>query len=243
MNDNSFTRSNLESLTTDELVGLADLYGTDIPPGLDRLFLIEELLEIASEKEGEEEEGPLEGSWVMETGFLEPVPLPKQYNITFIAVMIRDPLWAFAFWEVKESDKEVFEKAPDFGGYYLKVSPWEESRRKFSRSQEEGAFTVPVETGDTARYLGFPLAGEAGSGKDSRFKVELCARRGADEVVLALSSPFRLPPLPPTGAGQEENRKSYQNPLISLSGSGDFHILRNLDRLSRPKKGGNPLVR
>jgi hypothetical protein len=246
MNGNSFTRVSLESLTTSELVKLADLHGLDIPPGLDRLFIIEELLEIAPADEGgEAESGPIEGGFVMETSFLESVPLPKQYNITFIEVMIRDPLWAFVFWEIKGFDKEAFEKAPDFGGYYLKVSPWEKSRRDFSWSEGEGVFTVPVETGDTARYLGFPPAGEAEDDKDSRQKVELCAKRGAGEFVLALSNPFRLPFLPrlPAGTEQEENCKRYKNPLIRLSGSGDFHILRNLDRLTRPKKNGNPMVR
>jgi hypothetical protein len=245
MNKSSFTRVSLESLTTGELVNLADHHGLDIPPGLDRLFIIGELLEIATEDAPEEAEAPAEGALVMETSFLESVPLPKQYNITFIEVMIRDPLWAFVFWEIKGFDKEVFEKAPDFGGYYLKVSPWEESRRNFPRSEGEAAFTVPVEVDDTARYLGFPPAGEAEDERNNRQKVELCAKRGAGEFVLAVSNPFRLPSLSrfPAGTEQEENCTRYKNPLIRLSGSGDFHILHNLDRLSRPKKGGNLVVR
>jgi hypothetical protein len=244
MYDGSLTRISLESLTTDRLVKLADLYGLDIPPGLDRLFIIEELLEIASEDEGGEDAPSLEGSLVMDPGFLEPVPLPRQYNITFIEVMIRDPLWIFVFWEVKEFDKETLEKAPDFGGYYLKVSPWDKSRRYLS-SGEEGVFTVPVETGDTARYLGFPPAGEAEEDKNSRLKVELCVKRGAGEFVLAVSNPFRLPFLPrlPSGAEQGENCGRYKNPLVRLSGAGDFHILRNLDRLFRPKQSGNLAAR
>ena len=41
------TRSYLETLSSWELVKLSDHYGIDIPPGLDRIFIIEELLEIA----------------------------------------------------------------------------------------------------------------------------------------------------------------------------------------------------
>jgi hypothetical protein len=237
MNDRSFTRVSLESLTTGELVKLADLYGLDVPPDLDRRFIIEELLEIAPDDEGRDDEGSPEEPPVMEAGFLEPVPLPKQYNITFIEVMIRDPLWAFVFWEIKGFDKEAFEKATDFGGYYLKVSPWD-LRGNLSRSGGEGIFTVPVETGDTVRYLGFSPDEEAEDGKENRQKVELCARRGAGEFVLAVSNPFRLPSLPrrPAGTEQEENYKRYKNPLVRLSGCGDFHILHNLDRFFRPKK-------
>jgi hypothetical protein len=244
MSNSSLTRVSLEGLTTGELVKLADLYGLDIPPGLDRLFIIGELLEIAPEGEDEEAQGPLEGSLVLETGLPEPVPLPKQYNISFIEVMIRDPLWAFVFWEVKTFDREVFEKAPDFGGYYLKVSPWK-PRGNVPRSEGEGVFTVPVETGDTVRYLGFSPEGETEDYKENRQKVELCVKRGAGEFVLAASGPFRLPSLPtlPAGTEQEEHCKRYNNPLIRLSGCGDFHILRNPDRFPRLKKNGNPVVK
>jgi hypothetical protein len=246
MVNNSFlTRVSLESLTTGELVKLADLYGLDIPPDLNRLFIIEELLDIALSGGDDERQYPLEGALVMESGFRKPVPLPKQYNITFIEVMIRDPLWAFVFWEVKGFDKEIFEKAPDFGGYYLKVSPWEGGGPGNSSAGEEEVFVVPVEIGDTARYLGFSPEGEAEAGKENRQKVELCAKRGAGEIVLAVSNPFRLPSLPrlPAGRGQEENCPNYKNDLVRLSGCSDFHILRNPDRLHRTKKSGNPVVK
>jgi hypothetical protein len=244
MSDRSLTRISLESLTSAELVKLADFYGLDIPPGLDRLFIIEELLEIAPDGEGREEQGPTDcerGSLVMDTGFLESVPLPKQYNITFIEVMVRDPLWAFVFWEIKAFDRETFEKAPDFGGYYLKVSPWEV---RGNVPQAEGVFTVPVEPGDSARYLGFSPNGEAEDGRKNRRKVELCLKRGAGEFVLAVSDPFRLPSLPmlPARPGQEETCKRYKNPLVRLSGCGDFHILRNPDRFPRSKTSGNSVI-
>jgi hypothetical protein len=238
MNERFFTRTDLESLTTGELAALAERYGLDIPSGLDRLFIIGELRELAQADEAEGPEGTPE-TWAGEGGFLEPALLPKQYNITFVKVMIRDPLWAFVFWEVKGFDKEAFEKAPDFGGYYLKVCPWKEGDGN-SQSEGEGVFTVPVETGDTARYLGLPPAGEEGEGgEDNRFRVQLCAKRGGEEFVLALSNPFRLPSLPalPAGTEQGEGGTRYGNPLIRLSGSGEFHILHNRDRLYRSKKG------
>jgi hypothetical protein len=244
MHHRFLTRASLESLTTSELVKQADLYGLDIPPDLNRLFIIEELLEFAKIGGDEDHQYPLEGALVMESGFREPVPLPKQYNITFIKVMIRDPLWAFVFWEVKGFDKEVFEKAPDFGGYYLKVSPWEGGGSGNNHTGEE-VFVVPVETGDSARYLGFSPEEEAEADKENRQKVELCAKRSAGEIVLAVSNPFRLPSLPrlPAGRGQEENCPNYKNSLVRLSGCSDFHILRNPDRLHRSKKNGNFVVR
>ncbi|MDR2484059.1 MAG: DUF4912 domain-containing protein [Treponema sp.] len=222
----SLQRSYLESLTTPELLRLADSFGIEIPPDLERLFIIAEILDIVTDNApGGAGIGKQAEASLIETPIPEPVPLPKQYNITFIEVMIRDPLWAFAFWEIKSHDKEFYEKAPDFGGYHLKVFPLSIS----GISKKENSFTVPVGGTDTAWYLGFPP--EAG-----RFKVELCVIRGNEETVLAVSRPFTLPKLfnPPTRRNTEDD-EMYNNPLIQLSGLEDFQVIRNGDRRSRTK--------
>jgi hypothetical protein len=231
MDDSWINRPYLESLTTRELVRMADGLGIDIPPGLERVFIIEEILEFASE---DEDAGKPESPALVETDFLDTVSLPKQYNITFIEIMIRDPLWVFSFWEIKSHDKELHEKAPDFGGYYLKALPLggvgfpKRGIAHREAPEAENLFTVPVGTADTAWYLGFPPSG-------GRYKVELCVLRGSEEIVLAVSRPFKLPKLLnlPGVEGNEAMDAIYKNPLIRLSGAEDFHVLRNVDRLSR----------
>jgi len=270
------TRAHLESLTTNDLIRMADNWGIDIPPDLDRIFIIEELLEIASEDSLDEEETaalsdetavPGE-SKIINSNANESVPLPRQYNITFIEVMIRDPLWAFVFWEIKAADKEQFEKAQDFDGYYLKVSPWtapvdkpmgisEDPLRR--ENETDGIFIVPVKSDDTSWYLGLAPAVEEGkfrgssAGSDSskgdgqasppeqmQYKVELCVGRRGEETALAVSKPFRLPFLRelPTGAGKQKPNGVRVNPLVHLSGFEDFHVLRSSERLFRVKGGG-----
>ncbi|MDR1617553.1 MAG: DUF4912 domain-containing protein [Treponema sp.] len=228
MNVTRFTRVFLESLSTDELVKLADSHGIDIPPDLERIFIMDELLEIGSGDEWGDDfgtEGTLKGA----DDFLEPVPIPVRYNITYIEVMMRDPLWAFVFWEIKSHDREIFEKSPDFDGYCLRVRSLE------GVNDEAGSFTVPVGSGDAAWYLGFPPA-------EGRYRVELCATWARGETALAVSRSFTLPKLlsPPNQGGMEE---VYRNPLSVLSGAGDFHVIRSTDRRSRTKNrdlGGSP---
>jgi hypothetical protein len=223
-----FTRVFLDTLSTDELVKLADSHGIDIPPDTERIFVIEELLETGSGNERKDEFGP--GETLSGTDdFPGPVPLPVRYNITYIEVMIRDPLWAFVFWEIKSRDRDVFEKSPDFDGYCLRISPWGPVDDK------AGTFTVPVGNDDAAWYLGFPPP-------EGRYRVELCAAWTHGETVLAVSRPFMLPKLlsPPNQGGMEE---VYRNPLSVLSGAGDFHVIRSTDRRSRMKNrdlGGIP---
>jgi hypothetical protein len=224
-------------LTTPQVTVLADGRGIDIPSGLERIFNIVELLEDDSLQD-DEAVLPL-----AEAGFLESVALPNQYNITHIDVLIRDPLWVFAFWEIKGSDKETQEGASDFGGYCLRVSPADgEGRSSGESSAEAYSFTVPVGIDDTSWYLGFPR-GSGSRRQTGPLRVELCALQGEETLSLAVSKPFILPSLFPaagescaeqtSGPGPEVPRRT---PLVLLSGLDDLPVLRNADCLSRTRQ-------
>ena len=231
------SRKYLESLTTDELIKVADDLGVDIPYGLDRIFIIEELLETVSD-DNEDSGAVPEDKDLVDSGLIESVPLPKQYNITYIEVMVRDPLWAFVFWEIKNQDKEQFEKSQDFDGYYLKVSPLETTRNDSTRNDEtDGIFKVQVTPTDSAWYIGFTPSGQEGISLIGQrfYQVELCVLLKGVETVLAVSNPFRLPGFSELASGTAKY-EAIKNPLGNLSGNKDFHILRSSERLFRIKK-------
>ena len=252
MEDIPVNRTYLESLTTDELMQIADKWGVDIPHGLDRIFIIEELLDNVSDDDEVSLNTPEKD--MEDSGIIESVPLPKQYNISFIEVIVRDPLWVFVFWEIKTQDKEQFEKSQDFSGYYLKVSPLEKTKDNGetpSRRVDESdrIFKIPVTPTDTSWYIGFTPAGQDGISTEPvsgartsppvptcQYRVELCVVMKGEETVLAASNPFKLPGLSELPAGTAK-QEFYQKPLGLLSGSKDFHILRNGDRLFRIKRG------
>ena len=241
-----FTRSWLESLSTGELVNLVDSHGIDIPSGMGRFFMIEELLDISLNPEGD----AVDGVEIRER-FMETAALPKQYNISFLEVIIRDPLWAFVFWEIKEHDRGVHENAPDFGGYCLRVIPLNDDK---SRSDTYGladeSFTVAVNVDDTARYLGFPVARENNNNTDDAMQkrdgtpdrsyiIKLCAIRGSAEMPLVVSRPFSLPRLvemADRNNGSPKGIDLYQNPCICLSGAHDFPVMKSADRQLRIKR-------
>ena len=224
----------LESLSTGELVKLADNYGIDIPPGLERIFIIEELLENSNDADREEAANQrAEDELKNNPSLTETAALPKHYNISYIEVIIRDPLWAFVFWEVKEHDREVHENADDFNGYCLRVIPLSAEmsadqmpERETIPKSRENSFTVTIDINDSARYLGFAEHSPQAAG---RYIILLCAIRGESEVQLVSSQPFNLPRL-------IENENIYaldQNPLLHLSGARDLSIIRSTDRLDR----------
>jgi hypothetical protein len=225
MEENTYapvSRHRLESLSSDELIKLADNYGIDIPPGLERIFIIEELLEYANEQEQE-----VKDEIEINPSYSESVALPKQYNISFIEVVIRDPLWVFAFWEIKGHDRETHENAEDFNGYCLRVIPLNDGETE-SRAREN-SFTVPIGAEDCARYLGFA---EHSSLESGRYVIKLNVIRGGGEQQIASSPPFYLPRLIENENITDMNR----SPLISLSGVQDLSITRNTDRQSRIKR-------
>jgi len=214
------SRTRLESLSTAELVKLADSFGIDIPHGLERIFIIEELLEYSNtgvqEKTDDLEINPV---------YTETVMLPKQYNISYIEVIIRDPLWVFVYWEIKGHDREIYERADDFKGYCLRVVPLSEKNTELN----EASFTVPVNADDTARYLGFA---EHSSQSHGRYIVKLAVIRGSSELPVAESLPFCLPRL----IENEEINAMKENPLFRFSGVQDLSIIKNTDRQSKVKR-------
>lgn len=218
--DSPLTRPWLESLSTAELIKVADSFGIDIPSGLERVFIIEELLETTL-RGGDDAEDVLE----TRADFAETAALPKQYNISYIEIMIRDPFWAFVFWEIKEHDRQIHENAPDFEGYCLRVIPVNEGEAG------EDSFTVLVDVDDTARYLGFQQEPQTSSNRS--YIVKLCAIRGALEVPLVSSRVFSLPRLNDT---PDLNNEMHQHPCICLSGARDFSVIKNADRRFRDKR-------
>ena len=258
MEELPLTKAYLETLANADLLKMADNLGIDITQNSDRGFLIEELLEVSSLDGDEAVSAPEEGT--TDVVFTESVPMPKCYNVTYIEVMIRDPFWAFVFWEIKSSDKEQLEKAQDFNGYYLRVSLLKAEAASVSDRQgretgfaREEMLTVQVSPADTAWYLGFapnnenevlgPDENQLKTGQNqnktdqNQYIVELCAAVGEAETVLAVSSPIRMPGLPelPKRAG-EQDRELGESELVRLAGYGDFHVLRRNERPLRAKK-------
>jgi len=216
------SRTGLEGLSTGELVKLADSFGIDIPDSLERIFIIEELLDYYSTS-GQDTKDEIE----IDPSYRETAALPKQYNISYIEVIIRDPLWVFAYWEIKRNDRDLHENADDFGGYCLRIIPLNEEETDSKLS--DNSFTVPVDTEDCARYIGLA---EHSSRTNGRYIIKLIVIRGGSELQIAASKPFCLPKLI-----ENENINSMkENPLLRLSAVADLSILKNADRQSRSKR-------
>ena len=110
MEDEKISRAYLETLSFSDLVKLADEYGVDVPEDLDRRLLIGELLELSEEnKHGEEQNMIISAG----EGSCQDVNLPKSYNETQISCVLRNPVWAFVFWDLSETDINMLRQISD----------------------------------------------------------------------------------------------------------------------------------
>jgi hypothetical protein len=235
----SLSPSYLERLSTPELKDLAVHFGIDIPQDLERLFIIEELLENAPcltfFQPDIIKSGNAETDFV-DTENLPPVPdpveLPKRYNITRINAIVRDPLWVFVFWEIRETDRKLYEKNSGFHGYFLRVSL---DKCKFG-STVSALFTIPVKASDSEWYIHFPPDSPCrkicNMTEDAPFNVALCASYANNEIVLATTLPFRLPRMLEISETLPGNSGNDKNILLQMSGIDDLTVLRNRERAS-----------
>lgn len=118
MKNTILSRQYLESVSTADLIAIADDYGIDIPDNLNRRFIIGELLELAENQKEEKKSDDL----LLEQNVLEEQELPSTYNDTTISLFLRNPAWLFAYWDIKESEVTSLKRNPDFENLILHVS-------------------------------------------------------------------------------------------------------------------------
>ncbi len=221
-----------ESMSDADLLAYADKMGLDLPQGLDRVFIIEELVDALAEDsqdsritgtslkfEAARFSGPEFDELEAHAGEEDaPGRLEQRYNQTEIRVIIRDPSWAFAFWDISEADRDKLRGEDNTITLFLRVAelqPSSDGHREF--------FDIAVSQDDLQWYINFPNP-EAG------YRVDLCARDGAHPRLLARSAEIRLPrEILPRARNEFEPDIAE---LLRLSGSGRLDI--------EPKEEENP---
>ncbi|AIN94131.1 DUF4912 domain-containing protein [Treponema putidum] len=183
----NLSKSYLQSVSMDELLQIADDYGIFVPAGLCRNLIIEELLEINEDtqvsynklKNYSGDDFLLDDDQADDNYNFD---LVISYNKTEIHALLRDPMWAFVFWDFYKPEFLNIINDPDFDSFFLRVLLFSED----NLSKAYDYFDIDVEETDRNRY--FYLSFE-----DSVTRVELCARKLEDNfIVLASSNIIRL---------------------------------------------------
>jgi hypothetical protein len=180
----------LALLSDVELRTLADRMGLNLPEGLDRLFMLEEIVEamddesqerrFAHDAPGHVEEKKFSGAYQASLGPDSELPLSR-YHETCIRAMPRDPSWVFAYWDLSEAQRSA--AAPEEGDSELFLRVSEYSRTSDSRREY---FDIPVSRDDFRWYINVPHPG-------ARYRIDLCMHSTPRVKVLARSEELHLP--------------------------------------------------
>ena len=118
--DNVISRTYLETLSFSDLLKIADEYGIDVPEDLNRSFLIGEILEISEEMSKSSFDNDMVISDIVEQMNGDDISV-RSYNSTEVQVMLRNPAWAFVYWNISIADAQSLAKA-DISQMMLRIS-------------------------------------------------------------------------------------------------------------------------
>lgn len=209
------SRKHLETLSSADLILLADKYGIDIPEDLSRRFIIAELLDMARETREDER---LDLTITGET--LEETELPVSYNETVVCAVHSNPVWLYVFWDISASDTVHIDANRQQATFILRITVLERGGKILPRE----SFDVPVSVSDKDQYILLP----ASTNDDKNIRVELILETQIEKPrLLAVSVQVPLwRPCPDF----RESFLSDQSPLLELSGFKELmrtHFLKH----------------
>jgi hypothetical protein len=183
----------LTGLSIEALYALAEKMGLDLPAGLERLFVMESILEAFEEDLVDRKSSGKTASHMEEKKFsgseldeidasLDAAPcIENRYNETVIHLIPRDPEWAFVFWDIRDDDLDGLCHGNETAGLILRVG-----MNPGSDGSCQESFDVNVSQDDDHWYLQLPEA-------DGEYRVELYARCKPRPRLLARSNSIRTP--------------------------------------------------
>jgi uncharacterized protein len=223
------TLEQLKSLPIENLLEIAKGLGLELPEGLERLFVMEEIVEALDEDscEREENQGPvlsmgekkyqLTVSEGMGRVSDEDALVPEQYADARIRLLVRDPFWIYAYWDLRESD--IHPQGTELSSSLsLRIRCYEGSGKG---AKEKECFDVPVQETDRSWYVNVSEGG-------LYYSAELMARDRVSERSLARSATVRVP----RGVVSDcvsESRGDFDR-MLEISGLMDLGIEPRTDR-------------
>lgn len=189
-------RWTLSDASYEALLRLADNYGAEVPENVTRDEL-EEIVEDAAEEwrldhrranndpvRVEETKYDIQAAGELEHRAEEEVELPESYNETTVVLMLRDPSWAFAYWDLRESDLVLFQRSDTFEGLVLRVYSMDEPNTSLEAARQR--FDIPVTLLDSRWYINLP-------DQETLYRLALVALIDEQERELAVSNVISVP--------------------------------------------------
>lgn len=175
---------------------MADNYGAEVPENVTRDELEDLVEEAAEEWYREHRETNNHSVRIEETKYdiqaadrpeqwaEDEIELPESYNETRIVLLLRDPGWAFAYWDLRNTDRHEFQRSDTFEGLLLRVFTLPRSDARIDEARDR--FDIPITLLDERWYINLPE-------QETCYRLELVALIDEGERRLATSNVIYAP--------------------------------------------------
>lgn len=228
-------RETLSDASFEALLRLADRYGIDVPEETTRDELEELVLEAAEETREEHRQANNHHVRIEESKYDmqldedlrrdmdgEDIDLPDSYNETRVVLMLRDPSWAFAYWDLQQSDREAFRRSAGFDGLLLRVYSLEDAGQ--SVAQCRTSFDIPVTLLDNRWYINLPE-------QQSHYRISVVAVEGGVERMLAVSNVVSVPRGALSDSSPTGNGRRAADEILAQTGIQELDLPANGKRI------------
>jgi hypothetical protein len=220
------TKERLQNLSLEALQEIASRVEISFYQNIDRETLVEHILDAQEEDKSERENSNNAAMRVKEKKFVivkddeeksegpDEFPLSESYNETKITLLLRDPLWAFAYWDFKFADVEKIQSNP---GSNLYIRVFQVDSENIRKKHANGPFEIPVKLTDRKWYINLPTTGV-------RYSAVLIVRYRQKERVLCSSNTIDSPKISIDPTNNTSADKSFYS-ILAVSGlqdSNDF---------------------
>ncbi|MBQ1948970.1 MAG: DUF4912 domain-containing protein [Treponema sp.] len=209
MEDREITRAFLETLSFSDLVKVADEYGIDVPEDLNRTFLIGEILEVVSDMDNSMHQQEMiisDDEYVAEENEIG----VRSYNITEVQIMLRNPAWAFVYWNISDSDRISLDKA-FISQMMLRISSFSEK----DQIKPDDFFDIQISKDDDGQYVLLP------AGKKF-FRIDLLFNIDGIIDILSSSKVLEMPVGAEVLSDMRPGRNEDVSEIMKLSGYSEM---------------------
>lgn len=116
--------------------------------------------------------------------------IPERYNDTRIVLLLRDPLWAYTYWDLNESKVLELKNEIFFEGFFLRVfeldTKKDSKKDSYSKDNILDYYDIPVDEKDDSWYINLGKTGR-------HFGIQLCSLVHGKDIVLSKSNIIKSP--------------------------------------------------
>lgn len=185
------TVTRLNELDDKSLEALCQKEEIDILPGMSRSDLIAALVEVYEEEEKERQKlhsliiqierskfGFADDALIQTSEKPQEQELPESYEDSYCGLLLRDPDWAFCFYEIKSIAWQNYSKQGGFKGFFLQLM---ENQTPEINGPMNTTYRIMLDSRLGSRYIQLPKQGYY-------YQIEIVVVSATDRTVLTQSS-------------------------------------------------------